>query len=364
MVLRPEHDARGNVTSASIPGARWSATYGGSGGVDLLTTLDPLSHSTSLTYGDNAQPHVPTSLLDEAGLAWSATHNAFGQILTATPPTGSPTGTGTVVYDENVNSSSRGYPLYATDGNGDIVTFDGYDLVGDLLQISTYPVHGDTNTRNSTSFIYDAVQRITRVTHPDGKNSQAIYAGHNLSYTLDEANTRYDYTYCAPCGLLASIADPMGWSLGWSYDGDHDLTGFVDARGKVTAYQYGLAGDLYGITYPDNSTLGVRYDQYCRLSSVINGRAAVINLGYYIRGNVNYLGNAINSDPIINYSYQTDGALSSVVDGLGMTNVTYTTRGQVSTVTHNYSSLQAIQTLNYAYNQGWSRASMTWLELT
>lgn len=103
------YDGRGNLTSVSLGAATWSATYGGGNGVDLLTTTDPLCRGTSVAYGDNAQPHVPTAFTDELSLTWSATHNVFGQLLTAAPPPGSPTGMGSVVYDEALGSPNRGY---------------------------------------------------------------------------------------------------------------------------------------------------------------------------------------------------------------------------------------------------------------
>jgi YD repeat-containing protein len=227
-----------------MAGATWSATYNG---VDLLSTSDPLSRSTSAAYGDANQPHIPTGFTDETGATWWATHNTFGQALTFSPPAGSPSGMSSVVYDESFGPN-RGYPLYATDGNGDVVSFDSYDGLGDLTSVSTYPVHGNSTVKNTTGFLYDAMQRLIRVTNPDGTSSQAVYSGDNLSYTLDEKNTRYDYNYCAPCGLLSSIAGPLGWSLSWNYDADKDLTSFVDARGKSTTYGYGPAGDLNRVT--------------------------------------------------------------------------------------------------------------------
>lgn len=88
------------------------------------------------------------------------------------------------------------------------MSFDSYDGLGDLTSISTYPVHGNTAVKNTTSFLYDAMQRLVQVWNPDGTSSQAVYSGHKLSYTLDENNSRYDYDYCAPCGMLTSIAGP------------------------------------------------------------------------------------------------------------------------------------------------------------
>jgi hypothetical protein len=69
-------------------------------------------------------------------------------------------------------------------------------------------MHGNAAVKNTTQFLYDAMQRLIKVTNPDGSNSQAVYSGDNLSYTLDEKGTRYNY--CAPCGLLTSMSGPLG----------------------------------------------------------------------------------------------------------------------------------------------------------
>ena len=351
-------DTLGNVTSATLGGATWSATYAGS---DLLTTNDPLNHTTSVTYGDNALPHVPTGFTDELGLTSWATHNPFGQTLTATDPQNH---TSSVVYDES-NGPNRGYPLYATDPNGDVVSFDSYDGLGDLTSLSTYPIHGNSAVRNTTAFFYDAVQRLTAIQNPDGTSSQAFYNGHNLSYTLDEKGTRYDFSYCAPCGILTSITGPLGWNLHWTYDADHDLTAFTDARGKVTSYSYGTAGDLNRITYPDGTHLDARYDQFGRMTQAINGRGVAVSLGYDGAGRITSVTAPSGYQSPGNsrtYSYYADGSLMGFTDEVGTTSFTYTPRGQVQTVTYDYrvSGLPAVQTLAYSYNPDGSRATLNW----
>jgi len=342
-------DTLGNVTSATVGGATWSATYAGS---DLLTTNDPLNHTTSVTYGDNALPHVPTGFTDELGLTSWATHNVFGQTLTATDPQNH---TSSVVYDES-NGPNRGYPLYATDPNGDVVSFDSYDGLGDLTSASTYPVHGNSAVKNTTAFFYDAVQRLTAIQNPDGTSSQAFYNGHNLSYTLDEKGTRYDYSYCAPCGILTSITGPLGWNLHWTYDADHDLTAFTDARGKVTSYSYGTAGDLNRITCPDGTFHSLSYPSQWEMN---------VDSNHYQYQNgllqaINYNGTT--------FAYNTDRSLQSVTNLLypnydiqhfHTTTFAYTPRGQVGSVAYDYqyplmgnegiASLSS-QVLTYAYN--------------
>jgi len=71
--------------------------------------------------------------------------------------------------------------------------------------------------------------------------------------TKDEAGSSVNYDYEKVFGQLTSVTGPLDWSLGFAYDGDGDLTHFTDARGKVTQYNYGLAGELTSFAYPDTS---------------------------------------------------------------------------------------------------------------
>ena len=253
------YDSHGHVDSTTDANSHlWTDNYGGT--PVLQTTVGPLPYtgftgSTTETWGytDSSQPNVATGFTDELSHVWGYAPNAHGQITTATPPSGSVTGVVTTAYDETTGSLTLGYPKSVVAANGDKVTFDSYDSLGDVTAITTYPsTTGSTTGSHQTGLLYDASQRLTKVTNPDGTTSQIVYKGGFLDHTVDEAMTTFNYTFCS-CGQPVGIVGPLGWSVGYKYNNDHQLQQFTDPNTNSTNYGYDLKGDLHTVTYPDSS---------------------------------------------------------------------------------------------------------------
>lgn len=341
----------------------WSLTFSGT---DLTSAQDPVQAaanvSETVAYADPSQPHVPTGTTDAEGYTWTFGHNTHGQTTSVTPPTGSPAGVVAYTYDETPLSATRGYLLSETDGNGDKVTFDAYDALGDVLQVSTYPITGNTAVKNTTQFAYDAAQRLTQITQPDSKTFQFHYAGSNLGYTIDEAGTQYNYSYCAHCGLMTGVSGPLGWSLGWQRDADHKLTAFTDADNHQTLYSYGNAQELTQVAYPDGSGYSYLYTNQGRVRQVTNGRGHNITLGYDGAGRLHQVTFPTTGQPTITANYDAAGRVSGFTDVVGATSYTYRLNGWLSKVVYDYSAsgLNNVQELDYGYNPDGSLASLTW----
>ena len=364
------YDTNGHLTSTTDPLTHeWSTTYSGD---NVTSVSDPLS-SVSIYYGDTYQPNVPTSVLDAVAQTWSATHNAYGQNTTQTPPTGSETGTVTTTYDETSGSATLGYAKSVTDGNGNLATMDSYDSLGDLTSISTYPINGNTTTKHTTTLAYDAAQRLTLVTNPDSTTEQSVYVGQVLNHTIDEAGTQFNYSYCA-CGLLDGITGPLSWSLGYAHNADHQLTGFTDARGHTTSYTYGNAGELTTVTYPDSSALSFKYDSADNLAQEIDSRTLQTNYSYDAAERlteVAYPSSYWSTTPDT-YTYYNDGTVHVATDAVGTTTYTYYGNKLVESVVYNFSTagtgnyvvsptgLSAAQELDYTYYPDGLVDTLTW----
>ena len=314
-----------------------------------------------LTYGDVAQPHVPTAFTDASGISWNFSHNAFGQVTAVTPPAGSPLGVPSVVYDTTIGSSTFGYTLSATDGSGNLATYDQYDAQGNLLKASTYPIAGNTSVKNTETLTYDAAQRVTSATHPDGHLTQSVFNKSFLNYTLDEANTKYSYTFCPTCGALEKITGPLSWSLSQVHDKDRQTTSFTDARGKITKYIYGVAGELTQIKYPDNSTGSLLYDNLSRIRQTTNARGNSFSLGYDLADRVTSV-TAPGTQASYAYAYNNDDTPNTVTDGVGTTTYHYLPNKRVSSMDMDYtaSGLTDIQHLEYVYYPDGLRQTLTW----
>ena len=359
------YNAFGELTSQTDALSNtWNWTYSG---LDLLTSQDPVqlaaSTNNTLSYSDSSQPHVPTEISDALSNTFSLSHNAYGQTTTITPPSGSPTGASVIAYDETVGSPTLGYAKSVTDALGDLTTFDAYDALGDLTQVSTYPINGNTTTKNTTNFAYDANQRLTQVTNPDSTTFSYNYVGRDLSSTTDEASHTYDYYFCPICGALEAISGPLGWSLNWYMDADHDITGFVDANRQTTTYTYGLGRELTKVTYPDSSSLSYLYNNAGLVRQVTNGRGQNTTLSYDAAERTHQLTFPSTGQASLTYDYNADGTVHDFVDGVGTTTYTYAPNGWVTAVKYNYglAGLTVVQELDYTYYPNGLRHTLTWL---
>ncbi|MEP6755133.1 MAG: hypothetical protein ABJA67_06515, partial [Chthonomonadales bacterium] len=380
-VTRFYYNANGQVTSTTVNGVQtdvttyyanglassytdansltWSWTFSG---VDLLTAQDPLSHVISAAYADPLQVHIATSVTNPNSETSSVTHNAYGQTVVIAPPPGSPTSSVTITYDETAFSPTLGYAKSVLDGNGNLVTFDNYDGLGDITQISTYPINGNTTTRNIFGFTYDAAQRLTSAILPDGKTEEYHYVGEKLHHTIDAAGAQFNYNYCAVCGMLEGIAGPLGWSLAFGMDNDHNLTSFTDARGKITAYAYGLGGELKSVTYPDNTAISYLYDNKGRVRQGANGRGQTVTPNYDNTDRVSSVNFSASGESSVYYYYNNDGTVNYFIDGIGTTYYTYDASARVTRVVNDYtaSGLAPFQLIEYSYNPDGSRHTMKW----
>lgn len=335
-------------------------------GADLTKIEDNIGTLVQLGYTDTNQPHVATTITDAGSHTWTRALNAYGQVTGVTPPTSSPTGVTQYTYDETSSSPTFGYLLSITNGAGDVKTIDTYSLLGDITSATTYPNGGTTNTEN---FSYDATQRPTGETHPDTTFTDYQYTGNNLTQSTDEAGTQTTYGYCATCGRMTEMHEPLSRSLYWTLDGDHDLTQFTDARSNNTAYTLGTASELKQMTLADSTSMVYKYDNYGRMNKITRWGAT---------GNVGTISyNSANRPSGINYgatgvasanrtfTYYSDGTInthSGDSDYPLNATYTYTAERLIASVSYNYSSrgLSNTQKLEYTYNPDQTRASMVW----
>ncbi len=164
------------------------------------------------------------------------------------------------------------------------------------------------------------------------------------------------------CGALTGTSGPLNWSLGWAYDGDHDLSVFTDARIKQTHYVYGLAGELKQVVMPDGSTSSLLYDNSGRIRQAINGRTHAMSIGYDDLDRIQTLTPASGGGAPIQYSYNVDDSNHQIIDGTGTTTFNYLPNKWLASVVYDYnaSGLTAVQELDYSYFPDGSRQSLTW----
>ncbi|MDB6133281.1 MAG: hypothetical protein JWM59_1524 [Verrucomicrobiales bacterium] len=303
-----EYNAFGKVTKTVDPAGRtFSYTYSPDG-IDLLEvcmTRNGANELFSRTTWNSR--HLPLTVTDAAGQAVTYTYNTRGQMLTVTNAKGETT---TFGYDAKGRRISSDGPLPGT-VDQETWTFDAAGRVRTRTNESGYTL----------TFDHDALDRLTRITFPDGTYNERIYT--RLDHTLlrDRAGrtTAFEYNpgrqmtkrtdplgrvtlfqWC-DCGKLSSLTDPMGRTTSWLHDLQGRRTAKVYADGsrisyhyegatsrlhlrinerdQGTQYEYNPDNSLSGISYTDDLTPDARftYDpEYMRMASMTDGTGTTL----------------------------------------------------------------------------------------
>lgn len=211
----------------------WHANY------RLPLTITEPGRVTTYTYDSNGN-RLTKTVTDSASSqtqVWTWTYNSVGQVLTEDGPRTDVSDVTTYTY---FGSSSPYYGNLATITNaaGQVTQFTSYDANGRLLSQTdpngivttyTYDSRGRQLTRSSnsktTSYEYDAVGQMTKVTLPDGNWVAYVYddahrlteirdkAGNKIVYTLDLMSRRTKEEVKDTQGGLASLLDWIKGSL-------------------------------------------------------------------------------------------------------------------------------------------------------
>ena len=94
---------------------------------------------------------------------------------------------------------------------------------------------------NTTSYAYDADNRLTSITDPVGLVTTLTYASGKLQRITDPAGRQTQFQHDS-AGNLIRITSPDGTFMTYAYDGSGRLTQATDERGGVTTYSYDYAG--------------------------------------------------------------------------------------------------------------------------
>jgi RHS repeat-associated protein len=270
------YDAAGNPIGAAY-GSQWSASYEYDDAGRLSTAVD---HSRNLTVGYAYDPaghrtglHVSrgaTVLYDQ-----QYTYDVAARLSTLTDQTDDPATTLGFGYD------AAGRMIRITDPGGARADYT-YDAAGRLTQVRhqdnqgnhvatydhTYDAAGNPTAVNettpvgtfSTTYTYDALDRLTTETYPR----------YSIEYTYDPAGNlirRVD-----PLGTLETTYDAADQlhsrgSESFNYDQHGNLISWQNARGTHT-YTYDYKNLLTSLALPGGTTLAFTYDAFGRRLTV------------------------------------------------------------------------------------------------
>ena len=306
------YDTSGNVTGKSVVVAgitrSSSWTYDSFGRV--LTATDPRNNTTTNAYyandpGQGTNRAMLSSVTNAAGHVTAITsYNAHGQPLSLTDANGLVT---SITYDARQRMTSRAVA-------GEMTTYE-YDGVGQLTKV-TMP---DTSYLN---YAYDGAHRLVQI--QDG-------LGNRVVYTLDNSGNRIKEDFIDPANALSRTRQRAFDTLNRL---QQDIGGATPAT-QVTQYAYDANGNQSSSTDPLNRVTTQTYDALNRLLQAVdpvNGGAAPTKYEYDTQDNLTKVTDPKNLATI--YTYNGFNELTSQVSpDTGTSSFTYDAASNMVTKT-------------------------------
>lgn len=202
-------EAYGSSNARTI-GTQWHAT------LPLKTKISEPNRVTNFTYATNGNLTQKSITAGTTVRTWKWAYGNYGLLTSATDPNGKIT---KYAYDAMGNLTSITNPL------NQVTQFTSYDANGRPLTIKdpnglittlSYTPRGWLKTRQVgtelTSFSYDGVGQLTKVTFPDGRFVSYTYdAAHRLTDIADSLGNKIHYTLDLMGNKLKEeIYDPSG----------------------------------------------------------------------------------------------------------------------------------------------------------
>ncbi|MBN8771113.1 MAG: RHS repeat protein [Thiobacillus sp.] len=320
------YDSHGNVTSRSIKDLAsgqtrtWSTVYAYHPTVPgvLMQKIDngPRLDVADITTTDYYAPDE-NCVGDPLGCRGQVKQitNALGHVTTYNE------------YDAN------GRVLRTTDPNGILVTTFSYSLRGWLLS--------RTVGTETTSFDYDGVGQLTKLTRPDGSFVSFEYdPAHRLVAIVDQDGNRLAYTLDAAGNRIhEEITRPGDSNVYYAHSRTFDALGRlwqdIGAYNQTITYQYDAQGNMKQVDGARSDVADVTthsYDALDRLTQTLNADGGVIQV------KTNALDQTTQVvDPVNQATTQTVDAFGDVTQTVsadtGTTNRTYDEAGNLKTET-------------------------------
>lgn len=242
------YDSRNNLTSVTDPrGKVTEYVYGDSDILLSVTEKDPQDNILSqitYEYTDPSFPYLKTSMTDANNKTTTYTYDGYGRLQTIDAP------------------------------GLDPVTF-GYNDLNDRKTSMT-------NTSGTTTYEYDDLDRIRKITHPDGTYREYTYDCCDLQSVRDENGKITGYEY-DELGRLTKVIDPEHGETNptiYEYDEVGNLRYLTDAKGNTTEYVYDNANRLTDIIYPLGDSEHYTYDEYGNIETKTDGKGVITTYTY------------------------------------------------------------------------------------
>src|SRR5262249_54096407 len=129
---------------------------------------------------------------------------------------------------------------------------------------------------NTTSYSYDADNRLISVADPAGLVTGLTYNGAKLQRITDPAGRQTQFQYNS-AAHPRRITNPDGTSVNYAYDGKGHVLQASDERGNNTTYAYDFAGRFSRSTRPTGETRSLSSSKLHGLADVGSGQGTPTN---------------------------------------------------------------------------------------
>lgn len=303
----------GRLVSQVDPVGRTYVAVYDTNGIDVVETRQEGGGTVEVLSRTTYNPqHLPLTMAGTDGQVTTLTYNSRGQLLTLTNP-----------KDE--------ITTYTYDDQGYLVTLDG-PLPGPSDQItSTYDAFGRLRTKTDESgrtltFEYDALDRTTKITFPDGTSEIYVYTWLDQTAVTDRAGRSTTYEYNSMQELVRSV-DPLGGVTRFQWCKCGDTKSLTDAMGRSTTWRHDVQGRITSKEFPDGSSIQYVYENNTsRIRQIIDDNLQVLQFAYNADDTVKSVSypNARVPTPTVHYIYDPKyNRILSVKDGIGTTVYTY-----------------------------------------
>jgi RHS repeat-associated protein len=267
-----------------------------------------------LTYDGR---HLPLTYIDAAGRPTHYVYNSAGQLISRTNALGQET-------------------RYEYDSTGDLIKIINAD--GKVAATFTYgPSNDDVASYTdgggwTVRYDYDAADRLTKATYPDGTTEEYGYFRLDLVSYKDREGRVWKYTFDAD-RRLTSVTDPLDHVTGYAYYEDGTQKSMTDANGHTTSWDIDVESRPIAKNFADGTQTTYTYeDTTSRLKFMTDALGQTKYYTYAVddrTAGISYFG-ALNPTPGVGFAYDPYfPRLTTMIDGTGTTQYDYAPVGSL-----------------------------------
>ena len=343
-----------------------------------LSVTDPNNQTTNYTY--DAMWRLATASYPDGGLD-SITHQEVSYPFTATLTkkiTSSLNYVKTNVFDGLGRLTQS---QLTSDPQGTDYALTTYDALGHVASVTNpYRTTSDP-TYGLTQNQYDALNRTTLITKPDGSTVQTAYCGPTTLVT-DEAN-HWRRSTADGLGRLIEVDEPNSttasvnvcpgtgepiWVTAYTYDALNNLASVTQGGSRNRSFVFDSISRMTSSNNPESGTVTYTYDGDNNVSTKADARGVTITYSYDSLDRLTGRTYS-NGDPTVTYAYDQStcigqspcynvGRRTSVADAAGTESLSYDTMGREWGEQRTTNSIT--KTTDYAYNFDGSLSTLTY----